>query len=328
MRFAARWLVAGLLAVGGVIAIGTRGWAEAPSTYGWWYEANAGLPVAPPAPPSVPSGGLYIENGFDGPTAIAALSVQVPSGAAIGPLVLHIAGLPVMSQPPIACPLRSASFKPAQDGPWSDRPQYDCQRAQKIGTIDSARTSVSFDVSPFLHGGAVAVAILAGGPLDQIAFDKPGPDTLGVTPAGGPVGAGPVASPASSPVPLPASAGSEAPSPQSSSSPPALDGVPAASGLGLTPESPVATEVAPSPPGSRQGSGPSSALGVPSRPAQVVPLAGHASHWRSRIAQVLGVAALLLVLVAWSEGYGILGGRIQPLASPLPHHAHPRSPPT
>ena len=182
----------GTLAVGAAALAGAllgsapSGWADAPAAYGWWYAANAGLPVPPPPPPSVPSDGLYVANDVGGPSAIAALSVPVPSGAGMGPLVLHIAGTPLMSQPPVACPLRSA-FKPAEGGAWSDRPTYDCAQAEKVGSVDAAKTTVTFDASPFLRDGAVGVVILAGGPTDQVAFNRPGPDTLTVSTAPGAV---------------------------------------------------------------------------------------------------------------------------------------------
>jgi hypothetical protein len=280
-----------------------RSWAAAPTVYGWWNEANAGLPVPPPAPPGVPADGLYVANGVSGPTAIAALTIAVPSGAAMGPLVLHVSGSPLMVQPPVACPLRGP-FKPAEGGAWSDRPTYDCNQAQKVGTVDSAKTKVSFDASPFLRDGAVAIAILAGGPTDQVAFSKPGPDTLpistepGATPGGTP---SPVDSGSPAIVPPGFSQPTDTaplPFPGESATPPAL----------ATPgNSPVAAGPTAQPavvPGSRSA--------VPARAVSAAP-----SGWRARAGEILGAAAIILALIAWSEGYGLLGGRVPSLASPL-----------
>ena len=290
------------------------GWADAPSAYGWWYEANAGLPVPPPAPPSAPSDGMYIANDVSGPEAIAALSIPVPSGAGMGPLVLHIAGSPLMSQPPVACPLRSA-FKSTEEGAWSDRPTYDCAQAQKVGSVDAAKTTVTFDASPFLRAGAVGVVILAGGPTDQVAFNKPGPDTL-------PVSAAPGASPGV--VPPAADAGAAA-------APGAADaGAYAAPGFIATPfpASSAGPQVAATP-----GDSAAAAIGIaprgagtPSGLGTVGAVATKRSGWRVSVGELLGVAAILAALVAWTEGYGLLGGRVRSLASPLgPSERAPRT---
>jgi hypothetical protein len=285
-----------------LLASAPSGWADAPSAYGWWNEANAGLPVPPPAPPSVPPDGLYVANGISGPTAIAALTVPVPSGAAMGPLVLHVAGSPLMTQPPVACPLRS-SFKPAEGGAWTDRPTYDCAQAQKVGSVDSAKTTVTFDASPFLRGGAVAVAILAGGPTDQVAFVKPGTDTLATSNVPGAVPAADV------PAPPPADAASPLGS-EAASALPALD-TGAASAL-----PPLAGPVAPgSLPSVAPSRGGTAATGGTF--SQVGTVGSSHSGWRSRVGGVLGGIAVLLALVAWNEGYGLLGGRVRNLASPL-----------
>lgn len=277
--------------------------ADAPVAAGWWYEANAGLPVAPPPPAGVPGGGLYIENGFGGPAAIAALSFRVPAGAAVGPLVLHLAGSPTITGAPVACPLRSPTFTPAQEGAWSSRPAYDCQRATSDGKVDAAKTTVTFDVSPFVRDGAVAVALLAGGPADQMAFQKPGAGTLAVTPvdqAPVPAAAGPA--PAVSPSPA------TGPAPVVAPPDPGVAGAGPVAAPPLQPTPPVAAPPV-------VDSSPATAV----TPAAASPVAAlHRSPWHARVARVLGVLALLVVLVAWTEGFGVLGGRIRPLSAPVP----------
>lgn len=280
-----------------------RGWADPPTAYGWWYEANAGLPVPPPAPPGVPADGLYVANGVNGPTAIAALTIPVPNGAAMGPLVLHVAGSPLITQPPLACPLRS-SFTPAEGGPWSQRPTFDCHQAQKVATVDAAKTTATFDASPFLHDGAVAVAILAGGPTDQVAFNKPGPDTLAVSTVPG-------ATPGASPEP--GDAGSSA------IVPPAVAQTPDTPPLPFPGESAAPPAVA-TPGGSAAAAAPGSqGAAVPSPRGGVVhaAISRPPSGWRARVGEVLGAAAVILALLAWSEGFGLLGGRVPSLAAPL-----------
>src|SRR5947209_13954399 len=65
---------------------GVQAFAAAPLKYGWWSATNAGAPVAPPAPPDVPAKGMYVENGFSGATAIAALTFSIPGSASVGSL--------------------------------------------------------------------------------------------------------------------------------------------------------------------------------------------------------------------------------------------------
>jgi hypothetical protein len=166
----------------------------------------------------------------------------------------------------------------------------------KTATVDAAKSTLTFDVSPFLRDGSVAFAILATGPLDHAGLDKPGPDTLTVTNAGAPPSAGPAVGfggpPNSATRNIVPSAGFTAPAAVSTTptvAPPA----------GATP----ATAAPPA-----TGTGASSPFTT---------IATHTPAWRTDVARLAGVAALLLLLIAWSEGYGILGGRIQPLSSPL-----------
>jgi hypothetical protein len=145
-----------------------------------------------------------------------------------------------------------------------------------------------------------------------------------VTPAPSPAGPPPVAAPTDSPAPSPAA--TAAPAPAVSPSPPTDSGgfqagappapVASPSPLPSSPSlssSPPLSTASSSASASRQGLGRSSAGTQPSRLAPV----GHRSGWRSRVARLLGILAVLVVLAAWSDGYGILGGRIRPLASPL-----------
>jgi len=302
-RFLGALILGAVVAAGGLLASASSGWADAPSAYGWWYQANAGLPVPPPAPPSVPYDGMYVANDVSGPAAIAALSIPVPSGAGMGPLVLHVAGTPLMSQPPVACPLRSA-LKPAEGGAWSDRPTYDCAQAQKVGSVDAAKTTVTFDASPFLRDGAVGIVILAGGPTDQVAFTRPGPDTLPVSTAPG--GAAPVANDAGN-VAVPSAENTEVPLPQSIATSP-FPSVSVEPPVALTPGGSAAAAIGIAP----------RAAGAPSALGPVGAVATKRSGWRASVGGLLGAAAVLVALVAWTEGYGLLGGRVRSLASPLP----------
>lgn len=283
------------------ICWGTSASATAPTKDGWWNETNVGLGFSA-TPPQVPSGGLYVQNGFSGPAAISALTFDVPTGAAVGPLTLHVAGKAVITSPPIACPLTTAgrNYTPAQGGAWSDRPAYDCSHAKVSGTVSADQTSVTFDVGPLLSDGEVAVAVLAGGDADQIAFDPPGPSSMAVTgfatPAA-PAGAAPAAPSGSAGFPT-GSTGS--PSGVAATVPPVALGVLPSPGV-TPPATPAATP---------SGSGVRS-----SNPSAVrEPRGGQATRSGSKtIGAILGVIGLVGLLVAYTEGYGLLGGRIRPL---------------
>ena len=302
--------------------------ANGPTKYGWWYEANPGLPVAPPPPPQVPADGLYVANGFGGPTAISALTFTVPSGAPLGPLTLKIAGNPTITQPPVACTLSpsSAGYKPVQEGAWNDRPSYDCKKAQITGSVDANKTSVTFDADPFLANGTVSLVILAGGSGDQVAFQKP--DDGALQPANGDTGGatGGAAAPSSPGSGATAGAGSPAgqagslPSQTSSggdSSQPLVG-----TGSGPTPAVPT-SPLAPGGPAAAApagGTGRGSSPGYAGKPAVAMIPQG----WHTKTATGLGLTAILGALVAWTLGYGPLGGRVQPLSVRL----RPPPPPT
>jgi hypothetical protein len=293
--------------------------ASGPAKYGWWYEANSGLPVAPPPPPQAPSDGLYVENGFSGPSAISALTFTVPSGAQLGPMTLKISGTPTLTQAPVACSVSPAStdYKAAEGGSWAERPAFDCKKAQATGSVDSGRTAVTFNVDPFLANGSVAVVILAGGPADQIAFQKPDDSALQVT--SGDVGAapgvppaGPGATSAAPDTSTGISNGATASSLSPDASPLPLVG----SGAGAALAGPPGSAAASAPPvaGSSSGGANSGSRGYAlARPTAATLRQG----WRTQLATGLGLTAILIALIGWALGYGPLGGRVLPLSVPL-----------
>jgi hypothetical protein len=297
-----------------VMLLPTSAEANGPTKYGWWYEANQGLPVPPPPPPQVPPDGLYVGNGFSGPTAISALTFTVPSGAGVGPLTLKIAGNPTITQPPSACTLSpaSAGYKPAQEGAWSDRPSYECKKAQITGSVDANQTSVTFKVDPFLANGILSLVVLAGGAADQIAFQKPDDSALRITNGDTAAGAG-GATYGGAGTDLQSSGGdaSNLPSQPSSSanySQPLVDTRAGGAPIGPTGPSAPGSPVPAAPSGGTGGArSPGYALGSP---ASVRVRQG----WHTTAATALGLASALGALVAWTLGYGPLGGRIQPLS--------------
>ena len=291
--------------------------AAAPSKDGWWTVTNSGLGFTPPAP-QVPSGGLYIENGFTGPTAISALTFEVQPGSAVGTITLKISGNPVITSPPVACPITAAgqNYQPAQGGAWSDRPAYDCTKSQVTGTVSSDQTTVTFDGAPLLANGTVAAVILAGGQPDRVAFDAPGPETLAVTPSGSgsSVNEAPSALPSGEPAGTPVGIGG-APSTAGSATGPGTSGnglLPLQSSPGVSPalaQPQVPGNSAATAPSPRGGAG-SGSRGAGSAVHNTTTISATASPLRKDVAEVIGIAALLAALVAYSEGFGLLGGRI------------------
>lgn len=278
--------------------------AAPPLKDGWWTVTNAGLGFAPPAP-QVPADGLYIQNGFTGPVAISALTFQVDQGGAVGAVTLKISGTPIITSPPVACPITPGglNYKPAQGGPISDAPAYNCSKSQVTGKVSSDNTTISFDAGPLLDNGTVAAVVLAGGSADQIAFNPPGPDALAVTPASGPNGVGggaPPGAPAGQPAGIPAGINDNSAFGTGSAAAP----VPAAPVAGLPPT------LSPGPAaGSSQSASPSS--GSAPRTARLpARSSGSGSSARRDLAEAIGIAAGLAALVAYSEGFGLLGGRI------------------
>lgn len=106
---------------------------------GWWWRANpgqasvtppglpeAGLPASPPetpAPPDVPEGGLVVEQGPDGATAVSAIRFDV--GDASAP-VLELQTASTQGVPALqACPAATV-WSGTDAGRWDGRPQAAC----------------------------------------------------------------------------------------------------------------------------------------------------------------------------------------------------------
>jgi hypothetical protein len=297
------------------VAVGATAWpsqragAESPVKYGWWSATNTGGLTTPP-PPQVPKDGLYIANGLSGPTAIAAVTYDVPAGSSLHPLVLQVSGPPLATKPPIACVIdpAGAGYQPAQDGAWAKKPSYDCKQGSVTGQKNAAGTAFAFDVAGLVRSGAVSVVLLGGANADQIVFNRPGPESLVVAPAPGPAAGSPSPPSAEQPVP-----GVSTPAPSTSTNQATVGGAAGASGL-AAPAAPTAAAVPPSLAPALAGRTPAggAVLAAPkSTPPRSFPIrrAGR-SGIPGRWAKSLGLAGLLGFLGAYALGYGILGGRI------------------
>lgn len=154
-----------------------------PSQQGWWTTLNPGPPApAPPAPPDVPSGGLLVQGGGNGPTSYAGLVYQLPPGATPTTLTLDVTqgSASTPSTTLEICTLDSQSLNPDQGGPMSDAPAFSC--AQSTSAPPSAGGgSYQFSVGSLASSGVLSIAILPTGPTDRVVFDKPGDQSLAVS---------------------------------------------------------------------------------------------------------------------------------------------------
>lgn len=175
---------------------------EAPRQ-GWWTTANvAGAIPSSVSGPDVPADGLLVQGGAsdDEPTAVAALAISVPAGADVRSLTVHAdaSAANVPGSVIMACPLQSADFVPAQGGPISQVPAYDCTNAA-IAVAGADGITYSFPAAGLITNGVVAVALVPGNTETRVALSKPGDDVLGVASPRGPPGNEPSAAPSAAP---------------------------------------------------------------------------------------------------------------------------------
>ena len=299
--------------------------AAAPVRTGWWNTAPAGF-----FPTQTSPGQLAVSEGAAGPMAVAGLAYPsggAPAGGAV--LTLTIDGNssfgPIQVQ---ACPVKETSLDWKAGGSQTGSPPaYDCSRSV-AGQLASSGSAVAFSLGSGQaepDGSFNVVVLPASGALPfQMVADAPGPSSLASRPA--PAGA-------AAPAPAPAGGGQTAPAPSGSpggEAAPAPGGAggstaPADQGVTFSPGAtggvaalPAPAAPAPSPASSPQaapapGSAPTASNGAPG--AALAPPPGATSGRSSPTGRILGFAALLIVLVLYSEGFGVLGGRIRPLSS-------------
>jgi hypothetical protein len=189
-----RALGAGLLALGvlniGLVLTASAAHAQAPDRVGWWFQLQtAGLPAPLPVP-TVPDGGLFVQQGPTEPLAYGALHFSAaPSGSSLVELTAA-AGSTTIGSAVEACLVTKGWTKPAAaPGAWDARPTFDnpCTRG-RIST-DGA-VVVFFLDQQFVKGGAIDVAIVpaSGATPFSIAFAKPSDHALTAAPAAPSVG--------------------------------------------------------------------------------------------------------------------------------------------
>ena len=161
-----RYLLAMALAagsLGGLVAgFGTPASADGGIETGvWWSEQQAGNPA--PLPPSVPAGGLWVQQRQTGTSAESAVRWPVPDGQTPGTLTLAInqAVDPAGSQVK-ACATTDA-WQPVAGGPLADAPKADCGTFGIVGTLSTDGKSLVFDLSGLTAEGGFANVVLLPG---------------------------------------------------------------------------------------------------------------------------------------------------------------------
>jgi hypothetical protein len=170
--------------------------ADAPRDQGWWSATSVavpGAPVAVPAAPDVPAGGLLVQGGLGGPpTAYAALVYELGQGVGAQTLTLPVApnSLTTPSTALQLCQLLQPINHPEQGGPLTDAPPYNCAKQVTAAPSADGKT-YQFAVSGMTTDQILAVAILPTGPADRVVLSAPDGNSLATQSA--PVETGPSA---------------------------------------------------------------------------------------------------------------------------------------
>lgn len=297
-----------VLVVGCLAVLMAPAEGAAPQRQAWWNRFNGPLPA--PAPPDVPADGLYVAYSAD-VDAVAAVAFAVEPGSRPTRLVFELAPTTTPLPALQACQLvpEAVGFTPAQNGPWSQLPRYDCANAS-AAVVDGNRTTITFDAPAPSADGVLAVALVPKGP-GRAAIKKPGSHALEVSETGS------QSSPAGDPI-TPASRSPEdddvpADLASSGAAAPVVTGsfLPTTSSVEVTTplseSSEVATPVIDAPvPASRPTATP--------QPEEIA-----AGIWglRKRLGGILGVGLLTAMLLYYSQGHGPLGARLDPISLTL-----------
>lgn len=199
MRARRRLLGASLLA--GAVALlllPARAEATALTQTGWWWRVNDGsVPVAPPAPPQVPEGGLMVAGAPDGATAIAALHFELSDDETSPVLTLAVAenGDQGGESAILAACITGSAWQPAAAGSWTTKPFPACAEGSVAGVRSPDGKTWTFALAPLLSDGIVDVTLVPGvdpalpeganGSSFQLAFAAPTAASLATTSGGG-----------------------------------------------------------------------------------------------------------------------------------------------
>jgi hypothetical protein len=154
--------------------------AAPPEQVGWWFQLQGGpLPVAV-AVPTVPDGGLYVQQGAAGPIAYGALRYRVPAGSSSILTLTAAPGSVALAASMQACKTSSAWTAPSPaPGAWDERPAFGIPCSPGIASSDGAAVAFNLSAS-FVADGVLDVAIvpLSAATPFAVAFQPPGDDAL------------------------------------------------------------------------------------------------------------------------------------------------------
>lgn len=174
--------------------------AAPPEKVGWWHQLNGG-PVALPVPlPTVPEGGIFVQQGATtDPVAFGALTYRVTDGSSSSLTLTAAPGSVALAASMQACKTNRAWAATTGPGPWAERPSFSNPCAPGIAAADGSAVAFNLNAS-FVANGVLDVAIvpLSAATPFAVAFEPPAADALAS------VGGRPTTSPPLPPPPAPA----------------------------------------------------------------------------------------------------------------------------
>jgi hypothetical protein len=184
-----RRIVGGVAAIAGALGLvlsttAAPAHGQAPDDVGWWFALKShAVPVAPPAPPNVPDGGLYVQEDPDGPAAVGALRANVDGASSVTLTLAAAQGSTTTLGAPVQACSTMTPWQPPLPAPgyWEERPEATTSCVPGTVSTDGAYVAFHFG-GTFLSSGVLDVVIVpaAGATPFAIAFDKPAPDSLTV----------------------------------------------------------------------------------------------------------------------------------------------------
>lgn len=168
-----------LLAASGAIVAAPVAAEAALDSAGWWYKPNQ-VPnnlAVPPAPPSVPSDGLFVASDPSGPFAVAAVR-YVANGP--GKLTLDLAPEGNSGIPSVAACVALTRWDGSSAGRWEGKPIYDCAR-QSDGILSPDGSKMTWQLDPTMQRtqGVYDIALAPVGPIPFTAsFNAPRDSSL------------------------------------------------------------------------------------------------------------------------------------------------------
>lgn len=163
-----------LLAASGAIVSAPVAAEAALESTGWWYKPNQ-VPnnlAVPPAPPGVPSDGLFISADPSGPFGVGAVR-YLAYGA--GALTLDFAPEGNNGIPSIAACVALTKWDGASAGRWDGQPIYDCAR-QSDGVVSEDGSEMTWQLDPTMQReeGVYDIVLAPVGPVPfTAAFNAP-----------------------------------------------------------------------------------------------------------------------------------------------------------